>query len=361
MLSGAAMSVAHERNEFLRILERAKAVSSDYPVVVTSFETGAREIEVDAVADNGEMVLWALTEHVEDAGVHSGDATLMLPPQTVPLPVMRQATKIAAQLAKALEITGPFNVQMLAKQGHVRVIECNLRASRSLPFVSKVTGNNFVREAMRRMLGVRTPVVNRALDLDYVGAKIPMFSFPRLVGADPMLGVEMASTGEVGCFGDDADEALLHGMLATGFCYPKKGVLLSLGPVEGKYAFTEEARIIVEDLGLPIYATTGTAAALEQLGVKATVVTKGEEGTAVKVIDEGDVDLVINVPVDYDALGRPDGYLIRRRAVDAEIPLVTDLSLARALVQAIKMRRSEDDLRLLDYGAYISRRTTALR
>ncbi len=361
VLSGAAMSVAHEKNEFLRILERAKAVSSDYPVVVTSFEMGAREIEVDAVADNGKMVLWALTEHVEDAGVHSGDATLMLPPQTVPLPVMRQATKIAAQLAKALQITGPFNVQMLAKQGQVRVIECNLRASRSLPFVSKVTGNNFVREAMRRMLGVQTPVVNRALDLDYVGAKVPMFSFPRLVGADPMLGVEMASTGEVGCFGDDADEALLHGMLATGFNYPKKGVLLSLGPVEGKYAFTEEARILVEDLGLPIYATPGTAAALEQVGVKATVLSKGEEGTAVKVIQEGDVDLVINVPVDYDELGRPDGYLIRRGAVDAEIPLVTDLMLARALVRAMKMRRSEKDLKLLDYGAYISRRTTALK
>ena len=180
----------------------------------------------------GKIVLWAICEHVEDAGVHSGDATLMLPPQTVPLPIIHKARKIAAQLAEALAITGPFNLQLLVKHGRVRVIECNLRASRSLPFVSKVTGNNFVREAMRRMLGVRTPVENRALDLDYVAVKAPQFSFPRLVGADPMLGVEMASTGEVGCFGDDGDEALLQALSAIGFQPPRKGVLLSLGPAE---------------------------------------------------------------------------------------------------------------------------------
>jgi carbamoyl-phosphate synthase large subunit len=337
VLSGAAMSVAHDPAELDRILERARAVNTDYPVVVTKFETGAREIEIDAVADNGKIVLWAICEHVEDAGVHSGDATLMLPPQTVPLPVIHQARKVAVEMAEALAITGPFNLQLLAKHGRVRVIECNLRASRSLPFVSKVTGTNFVREAVRRMLGVRKPVENRALDLDYVAVKAPQFSFPRLVGADPILGVEMASTGEVGCFGDDGDDALLRGMMATGFRIPKKGVLLSLGPVVDKYSFLEEARALSGVLGLKLYATAGTAEALAAHGIPCVALAKGEGAgrSGMDVIDEGLVDLVINVPRSYDELGRPDGYQIRRRAIDAEVPLMTDLMLATALVNAL--------------------------
>lgn len=340
VLSGAAMSVAHDPAELDRILERARTVSSDYPVVVTKFETGAREIEIDAIADAGHMVLWAICEHVEDAGVHSGDATLMLPPQTVPLPIIHRARKVAVQLAAALKITGPFNLQLLVKHGRVRVIEVNLRASRSLPFVSKVTGTNFVREAMRRMLGVRTPVENRALDLDYVAVKAPQFSFPRLVGADPMLGVEMASTGEVGCFGDDGDEALLQALAAIGFAIPRKGVLLSLGPPSEKYSFLEEARALSEELGLALYGTAGTAEALQANGIQCTALTKGpgEGRSGMDVIDEGLVDLVINVPRSYDDLGRPDGYLIRRRAVDADVPLVTDLMLATALVNALRHR-----------------------
>lgn len=338
VLSGAAMSVAHDPAELGRILERARSVSAEHPVVVTKFETGAREIEIDAVADQGQIVLWAACEHVEDAGVHSGDATLMLPPQTVPLPVIHRARKIAAQLAEALAITGPFNLQLLAKHGRVRVIECNLRASRSLPFVSKVTGTNFVREAMRRMLGVRTPVDNRALDLDYVAVKAPQFSFPRLVGADPMLGVEMASTGEVGCFGDDGDEALLQALAATGVRLPQKGVLLSLGPPDEKYAFLDEARALSQELGLELYATAGTAEALQAHGIACTALSKlpGVGRSGMDVIDDGLVDLVINVPRSYDELGRPDGYLIRRRAVDADLPLVTDLMLATALVNALR-------------------------
>jgi carbamoyl-phosphate synthase large subunit len=309
-------------------------------VVVTKFESGAREIEIDAIADDGQIVLWAVCEHVEDAGVHSGDATLMLPPQSVPLPIIHKARKIAVQLAAALKITGPFNLQLLVKHGRVRVIEVNLRASRSLPFVSKVTGTNFVREAMRRMLGVRTPVENRALELDYVSVKAPQFSFPRLVGADPMLGVEMASTGEVGCFGDDGDEALLQGLAAIGFEVPRKGVLLSLGPPSEKYSFLEEARALSEELGLPLYGTAGTAEALQANGIKCTALAKasGEGRSGMDVIDEGLVDLVVNVPRSYDELGRPDGYLIRRRAVDADIPLLTDLLLATALVNAMQNR-----------------------
>ena len=244
VLSGAAMSVAREKNELARILACAKAVSPEHPVVVSKFETHARELEIDAVADGGEIVLWAISEHVEDAGVHSGDATLVLPPQSLYIATIRQARKIAQALAKALRITGPFNVQYLAKHNAVKVIECNLRASRSFPFVSKVTGNNFVIEAMRRMLGVARAVENHSLDLDYVAVKAPMFSFSRLVGADPMLGVEMASTGEVGCFGDDLHEALLHALLATGFKVPRKGVLLSLGPLTDKYWFADEARVL---------------------------------------------------------------------------------------------------------------------
>jgi carbamoyl-phosphate synthase large subunit len=361
VLSGAAMSVAHDPAELDRILERARTVSSEHPVVVTKFEAGAREIEIDAIADGGKIVLWAISEHVEDAGVHSGDATLILPPQTVPLPVIHEARKIAVKLAESLKITGPFNLQLLVKHGRVRVIEVNLRASRSLPFVSKVTGTNFVREAMRRMLGVRRPLENRALDLDYVAVKAPQFSFPRLVGADPMLGVEMASTGEVGCFGDDADEALLQALSAIGFEIPSKGVLLSLGPPSEKYSFLEEARTLAEDLGLALYATAGTAEALQANGITCTGLAKapGEGRSGMDVIDEGLVDLVINVPRSYDELGRPDGYLIRRRAVDAQVPLFTDLLLATALVNALR-NRAGAPATLRSWDEYLSRRPMRL-
>ncbi len=355
VLSGAAMSVAHEPHELQRILDRARGVSSVHPVVVSKFEVNAREIEIDAVADAGELVLYAISEHIEDAGVHSGDATLMLPPQTLYVSTINRVKKIAAAVAKSLHITGPFNMQFLAKMGDVKVIECNLRASRSFPFVSKVTGTNYVAEAMRRMLGVRRPVENRSLDLDYVGIKAPMFSFSRLVGADPMLGVEMASTGEVGCFGDDQHEALLHALIATGFRLPKKGVLLSTGPKKDKYAFADEVRVITDDLLLPIYATPGTADALSELGIPCTRLEKGVGGDhAVKVIEEGKVDLVINIPVEYDEQGRPDGYLIRRRAVDSGIPLLTDLQLARAVIEALRHKK-RSDLKVIAYDEFLAR------
>jgi carbamoyl-phosphate synthase large subunit len=326
--------------------------------VISKFETHAREIEIDAVADRGEIVLSAISEHIEDAGVHSGDATLVLPPQTLYIATIRKVKQIAATLARALSITGPFNVQFLAKNNRVLVIECNLRASRSFPFVSKVTGKNFVAEAMRRMLGVRRPTENNSLDLDYVAVKSPMFSFSRLIGADPMLGVEMASTGEVGCFGDDLHEALLHSLIATGFRIPKKGVLLSLGPLQEKYWFADEARVIAEELKLPIFATPGTAEALRSLGIPCTTLSKGptDDRGAVFAIDNGSVDLVINIPVEYDELGRPDGYWIRRRAVDAGVPLLTDLQLARAVIEALRLKR-HTALRTLSYDEYLARGT----
>jgi carbamoyl-phosphate synthase large subunit len=362
VLSGAAMSVAHEIHELEDILARAKAISPEYPVVISKFETHAREIEIDAVADHGEIVLSAISEHVEDAGVHSGDATLVLPPQTVHIATIRKIRKVAAKIARALSITGPFNMQFLAKNDDIKVIECNLRASRSFPFVSKVTGTNYVAEAMRRMLGVQRPVESKSLDLDYVAVKAPMFSFSRLKGADPLLGVEMSSTGEVGCFGDDVHEALLHSLIATGFRFPKKGVLLSLGPLQEKYWFADEARVIVEQLGLPIYATPGTAEALHSLGIACQSLgkTEADGAGAIHAIEDGSVDLVINIPREYDDLGRPDGYWIRRRAVDAGIPLLTDLQLARAVIEAMRHRKLST-LSTLSYDEYVTRQPVDLR
>jgi carbamoyl-phosphate synthase large subunit len=316
-------------------------ISPEHPVVFSRFEAHAREIEIDAVADRGELVLWAICEHIEDAGVHSGDATLVLPPQTVYIATIRRVRQVAAMLARSLAITGPFNVQFLARHNAVKVIECNLRASRSFPFVSKVTGENFAGEAMRRMLGVSRAIANRSLDLDYVGVKAPMFSFSRLSGADPMPGVEMLSTGEVGCLGRDLHEALQHALLAAGISFPRKGVLLSLGPVSDKYWFTDEARTIAQELNLPIYATRGTAEMLAEIGIPCTAVEKSSGGgvSGLDVIEQGLVDLVINIPREYDQHGRPDGYLIRRQAIDSGVPLVTDLPFARAIVEALRSRQ----------------------
>jgi len=340
VLSGAAMMVARAPGELASILTRAVSVSREHPVVVSKFESHAREVEIDAVARDGEIVLAAISEHVEDAGVHSGDATLVLPPQRLYLPTLRRVREIAVQLARALRITGPFNMQFLAKNDTVKVIECILRASRSLPFVSKATGRDFARVAMRVMLGAPVDVTPIDLvDLDYVAVKSPKFSFSRIAGADPMLGVEMASTGEVGCFGRDLSEALLESLLATGFVVPRRGVLLSLGPVVDKYAFYDEARIVAEELKLPIFATGGTFDALQAVGVACTRLAKSPDepgSTAMEAIEKGLVDMVIHIPREFDAAGRPDGYLIRRAAVDKHVPLVTEVQLARAIVQALR-------------------------
>jgi carbamoyl-phosphate synthase large subunit len=331
--------VAHEVHELKNILARAKRVSPEHPVVISKFETHAREIEIDAVADQGEIVLWAISEHIENAGVHSGDATLVLPPQSLYLTTIRRTREIAQALARELAITGPFNVQFVAKNNLVKVIECNLRASRSLPFVSKVLGVNFAAEAARRMLGIRGEVRANPLELDYVGVKAPMFSYSRLLGADPLPGVEMASTGEVGCIGPDLHEALLLSLSSTGFRPPRRGVLLSLGPAAEKFAFQDEALAIRDDLGLAIFATPGTAGALREIGIEARTVGKSAEQSAVETIEKGEVDLVINIPRDYDPQGRPDGYWIRRAAIDHGVPLVTDLQLAKAIVEMLRRTR----------------------
>ena len=356
VLSGAAMTVAHEQHHLRNYLHRATAVSPEHPVVITKFETHAKEVEIDAVADHGEVILSAISEHVENAGVHSGDATLVLPPQKLYVETIRRIKRIARDVAKALQITGPFNMQFLAKDNVVKVIECNLRASRSFPFVSKVTGTNFIREAARRMLGVATPVSVEALDLDYVAVKAAQFSFSRLAGADPTLGVEMASTGEVGCLGDDLSEALLKALIATGFKVPKRGVLLSLGPVADKYRFEREAHWLRE-MGLTLYATPGTADVLKEQGIPCELAYKEsneKEPSAVSLLNSGHIDLVINIPRSYDSQGMPDGYRIRRRAVDMNVPLLTNLQLARAAVEAMHKYRVED-LKPLDWGTYLAR------
>jgi len=265
--------------------------------------------------------------------------------------------RVGERLAKALDVTGPFNVQVLSRHNVVKVIECNLRASRSFPFVSKVLGTNFIREATRVILGApRLQAAARdPLDLPYVAIKAPQFSFRRLGGADPVLGVEMASTGEVACFGDDADEALLKAMLATGFRYPARGVLLSLGPVGDKYRFTDEARELARR-GLRIFATPGTAEVLGEEGIACETLDKNGGHTwpaAVEHMRRGEIDLVINIPRQYDEAGRPDGFKIRRAAIDLEIPLVTDLWVARKLVRAMG-RYGRDDLAVRPWRTYVS-------
>ncbi len=370
VLSGAAMRVAHNEGELRAYLERATILSPEHPVVISKFETHARELEVDAVADHGKIVHWAVTEHVENAGVHSGDATLVLPPQQLYLETIQRARKTAARLAQELQVTGPFNLQILARHNELKVIELNLRASRSFPFVSKVIGTNFIREATCIMLGRHDALAARGqspIELPYVAVKTPQFSFRRLSGADPVTGVEMVSTGEVACFGDDFEEALLKAMLATGFRFPEKGVLLSLGPVGDKYRFVEEAQQLV-DLGLPLFATPGTADLLVGQGIRCHKLEKrtGTTGrpmvegqgivwpSAVERMRAGEIDLVINVPREYDEKGRPDGFLIRRAAVDLDIPLVTDLSLARRLVRAMG-RYKKQDLKVRPWASYVRR------
>jgi carbamoyl-phosphate synthase large subunit len=361
VLSGAAMRVAHGSAELRGYLAKATAISPEHPVVISKYERHAREMEFDAVAKDGEVVLWAISEHVENAGVHSGDATLVLPPQRAYLETIRRMRRIASSLARALRITGPFNIQMLSRYNDVKVIECNLRASRSFPFVSKTVDANFAAEAARVMLGagLSSEAARDPLDLDHVAVKVSQFSFRRLPGVDPILGVEMASTGEVACLGETMDEALLEALMSTGFRLPKRGVLLSLGPIGDKYQFTEEA-LLLRQMGLALYATPGTAEILRAESLPCEVLAKnGEGGSLRKAIDllrEGAIDLVVNVPREYDERGTGDGFQIRRCAVDLEVPLVTDLALARAIVRALAACRGRE-LPVRSWRGYLQRNT----
>ncbi|MBI4523157.1 MAG: carbamoyl-phosphate synthase (glutamine-hydrolyzing) large subunit [Deltaproteobacteria bacterium] len=345
VLSGAAMAVASNDIELTKFLKKATDVSERYPVVMSKFVENAKELEIDAVACHGELVASAISEHVENAGVHSGDATLVLPPQRTYLETMRRIRKITAKIAEALKIHGPFNIQFIAKGNEVKVIECNLRASRSFPFVSKVLKVNFIDMATRVVMGQAVPKLNgSAWDLEYVGVKAPQFSFMRLDGADPTLGVEMASTGEVGCLGADFDEAFLKALLAVGYHLPVRSVLLSTGPVENKAAFLGSAKLL-RDLGICLYATRGTAEFLQANGIAATVLRwplEKQSPNAIEFLMQRKVDLVINIPKNYHEEELTNDYIIRRQAVDFGIPLITNSQLAQRFVEAIAHKRLEE-------------------
>jgi carbamoyl-phosphate synthase large subunit len=335
-------------------LKKAADVSSAHPVVVSKFFENAKEIDVDAVAAGGQIIARAVIEHVENAGVHSGDATLVFPPQRTYLETSRQVERIAARIAQAMKISGPFNVQFLAHGTNVKVIECNLRASRSFPFVSKVYKLNFIELAMQAMLGVSMDRVSRSVhDIDYVGVKAPQFSFTRLQGADPTIGVEMASTGEVGCLGDDFDEAFLKALISVGFRFPLKTALLSTGPLTDKVAFVESARML-DSLGVQFYATEGTREFLAGFDIASTLVHWPMESltpNATELIEQRKVDLVINIPKNYHETELTNDYHIRRKAVDFGIPLLTNIQLANRLAEALS-RKGIEELQAKDLQAY---------
>jgi len=358
VLSGAAMSVAHNEESLKQFLQRASLISLDAPVVISKFEVGAKEIEMDAVAQDGKLLIWAIAEHIENAGVHSGDATIVLPPQKLYIETIRRVRVIAKKIAKELKITGPFNIQFLAKNNSVKVIECNLRASRSFPFASKVTGYNFIEIATKAMLGKAQPKkyrdkYYRTLDLDHVGVKASQFSFSRLKGADPVLGVEMASTGEVACFGRDLHEAFLKAMISVGFKMPKKNVVLSAGKIEDKTDLLSLARKLAK-MKYKLYATNGTAKFLRENGLSCTTLYKASSQHKPNLIDylgKGKLDLVINIPKNYSRQETTDGYLIRRKAIDLNIPLITNVQVAEVMVDAIE-RYEIEDLGIEDWGSY---------
>ncbi len=354
VLSGAAMAVASNDVELERFLNKANHVSREHPVVMSKFVENAKELEIDAVASRGEVVVSAISEHVENAGVHSGDATLVLPPQRTYLETIRRIKKVTSQIARGLSISGPFNIQFIAKGNEIKVIECNLRASRSFPFVSKICGKNFVDIATRVILGRPVAKENDSvLDLGYVGVKAPQFSFMRLDGADPMLGVEMASTGEVGCLGEDFEEAFLKALLSVGYRLPIRGVLLSTGPIEVKAVFTRSARIL-SLMGLTLYATRGTADFLNAGGIDSQVLHWPLEKSSPNVLEYlqgGKIDLVINIPKTFQEEELTNDYLIRRRAVDLGIPLITNIQFAQRFVEAIS-QKDIDGLQIQSYSHY---------
>jgi carbamoyl-phosphate synthase large subunit len=345
VLSGAAMNVVSNRHELEHFLELAANVSKKYPVVVSEFIENAKEIEFDAVARNGEVIIYAISEHIEFAGVHSGDATIVFPAQKLYVETIRRIKKISRQIAKELEITGPFNIQFLARDNDIKVIECNLRASRSFPFVSKVLKTNFIDLATRAMLGEEVSGPDKsAFELDYVGIKAPQFSFSRLAKADPVLGVEMASTGEVGCIGEDYYEAVLKALLSVGYTIPKKNILMSTGPSRSKTEMLNSCRLLTEK-GYHIYATRGTQNFLQENGVTATMLhwpDEKSEPNVLTLLREKKIDLVINIPKNLSRDELNNDYEIRRSAIDYNIPLLTNSRLASAFIYAFCKREIDD-------------------
>jgi len=345
VLSGAAMNVVSNKEEMEHFLTLAAKVSKQYPVVVSEFIEQAKEIEIDAVAKEGELFSYAISEHVEFAGVHSGDATMVFPPQKIYFETVKRIKKIARQLAAALEISGPFNVQFLAKDNDIKVIECNLRASRSMPFVSKVLKSNLIDQATKIMLKIPVEKPHKSIfDLDYIGCKAPQFSFSRLKKADPVLGVDMASTGEVGCIGDTYYEAILKSMLSVGYRIPKKNILLSTGGMRSKVEMVNSCRMLVQR-GFSLFATHGTHEFLKLNGIESIDLAWPDEDKKPNVLDylsSKTIDLVINIPKDLSSHELSNDYTIRRSAVDFNIPLITNARLASAFIYAISKMGLED-------------------
>ncbi len=354
VLSGAAMNVVSNKNELTHYLQLAANVSKQYPVVVSEFIENAKEIEIDAVADKGEMVAYAISEHVEFAGVHSGDATMVFPAQKIYFETSRRIKRISRLIAQELNISGPFNIQFLAKDNEIKVIECNLRASRSMPFVSKVLKTNLIELATKVMLGIPYEKPGKTIfELDYVGVKAPQFSFSRLAKADPVLGVDMSSTGEVGCIGEGFYEAILKAMFSVGYRVPKKSILLSTGPARSKVELINSARALREK-GHKLYATRGTQQFLMNAGIEAHVAYWPDEKKSPNTIDlirSREVDLVINIPKDLTDKELTNDYTIRRTAVDFNVPLITNARLASAFILAF-CRMSIDDLAIKSWDEY---------
>lgn len=355
VLSGAAMGVASNDAELIKIVQGAAIVSKEYPIVVSKFVEWAKEIDLDAVAKKGDLVAWAISEHVENAGVHSGDATLVLPPQRTFLETLRQIKKIAAKVASSLEINGPFNIQFIAKGNQLSVIECNVRASRSFPFVSKIIKSNLIDMATKVIMGHEVAKYNgNIFDLDYVGVKAPQFSFMRLDEADFTLGVEMASTGEVACLGDDFEEAFLKAILSVGYKLPVHSIFLSTGPVRAKAAFLESAALL-KDMGIELYATKGTADFMSNHGIETKVLfwpLEKNQPNAMSYISDGKIDLVINIPKNYQEEELTNDYMIRRQAVNFGVPLITNIQLAKRFVEAIS-HKNLDLLEIKSWNDYL--------
>lgn len=354
VLSGAAMNVVSNKDELEHFLNLAANVSKQYPVVVSDFIEQAKEIEVDAVAKDGEMIAYAISEHVEFAGVHSGDATIVFPAQKLYIETIRRVKKIARSIAKALEITGPFNMQLLAKDNDIKVIECNLRASRSFPFVSKVLKVNLIEMATKVMLDmpVEAPAKN-AFDLDYVGIKAPQFSFTRLLKADPVLGVDMSSTGEVGCIGENFNEAILTSMLSVGYSVPEKNVLISSGPAKSKVELLSSAKKL-QAKGFNIFSTGGTHKFLADNGVESTLLYWPSDDQHPNIMDyvkDKKLDLIVNIPKNLSTGELKNGYAVRRGAVDYNIPLITNARLASAFINAF-CAMDRKDIAIKSWGEY---------
>ena len=355
VLSGAAMNVCSNQEELYRFLELAADVSKEHPVVVSQFIEHAKEVEIDAVAQRGEIVAYAISEHIEFAGVHSGDATIQFPGQKLYVETVRRIKRISRQIAEALHISGPFNIQFLAKGNEIKVIECNLRASRSFPFVSKVLKINFIELATRIMLGQRVETPNkRAFDLDYVGIKASQFSFARLQKADPVLGVDMMSTGEVGCLGDDTNEAVLKSMLSVGYRVPQRSVLLSTGGYKQKVDMLDAAQLL-HNKGYALYATQGTHDMLAENGIPSTLVfwptDEGKHPQALDLLHERKIDMVVNINKNLTAGELTNGYRLRRAAIDLNIPLLTNARLASAFITAFCTLPIED-LQIKSWAEY---------